>query len=249
MMTRSWTTITPSRYEHERRGLDFIRQGLPDHEPCRAWSNFEFLADSGAVYEVDLLVLTKLGLFLVEIKGRPGRVAGDVRTWTWTRPDGQIRVDDNPLYLANQKARSLASVLARQAAWDRVRCPFIEALVFLSDLEIRCDLDEPARTRVCLTDRQGPGCAGRDGILAALLERRSAGSTRTPKARSMPAWPAPWPGRSRRPASGPRSGRAGSASTSSATCSGRGPASRTARPGTSTWKGPTAGCGPTSSPG
>jgi serine/threonine protein kinase len=182
MMTRSWTTITPSRYEHERQGLDFIRQGLPDHEPFRAWSNFEFLSDSGAVYEVDLLVLTKLGLFLIELKGRPGRVAGDVRTWTWTRPDGKIRVDDNPLYLANQKARSLASVLAGQATWGRTRCPFIEALVFLSDPEIRCELDEPARTRVCLTDREaGPGGEGRAGILAALLERRARGLEPYPK--------------------------------------------------------------------
>src|SRR5438067_1819286 len=90
MMTRNWLTITHSRYEHERKGLDFIRQGLPDHEPFRAWSNFEFLSDTGAVYEVDLLVLTRVGLFLVELKGRPGRVAGDVRTWTWTKPDGKV---------------------------------------------------------------------------------------------------------------------------------------------------------------
>jgi hypothetical protein len=73
MMTRNWTTITHSRYEHERRGLDLIRKRLADQELLRAWSNFEFVSDSGAVYEVDLLVLTRMGLFLVEIKGRPGR--------------------------------------------------------------------------------------------------------------------------------------------------------------------------------
>src|SRR4051812_44753711 len=176
MMKTNWATITHSRYEHERKGLDFIRQGLPDHEPFRAWSNFEFLSETGAVYEVDLLVLTRVGLFLVELKGRPGRVAGDVRTWTWTKPDGKVVVDDNPLYLTNQKARVLASVLARQGVWGRARCPFIEALVFLSDPEIQCDLEETARTRVCLTDREaGPGREGRDGILAAILERRARG--------------------------------------------------------------------------
>jgi hypothetical protein len=80
----NWRIITPSRYEWERRGLDFLRDGLPDHEPYRAWANFEFQSSDGAIYEVDLLVLTKQGLWLVEIKSRPGRVEGDAGTWTWT---------------------------------------------------------------------------------------------------------------------------------------------------------------------
>ncbi len=54
-----WNIITPSQYEWERRGLDFIRAGLPNHDPYRAWSNFEFQTAHGANYEVDLLVLTK----------------------------------------------------------------------------------------------------------------------------------------------------------------------------------------------
>lgn len=33
-----WKIITQSQYEWERRGLDFIRKGLPDHEPYRAWA-------------------------------------------------------------------------------------------------------------------------------------------------------------------------------------------------------------------
>ena len=71
MMTAHWTTITPSQYPWERAALDFVRAGLPDHEPYRAWANFEFQAPDGAIYEVDLLVLTKQGLWLVEIKSRP----------------------------------------------------------------------------------------------------------------------------------------------------------------------------------
>ena len=56
--------------------LDFIRAGLPDHDPYRAWSNFEFQTSDGAIYEVDLLVLTKQGFWLVEIKSWPGRSDG-----------------------------------------------------------------------------------------------------------------------------------------------------------------------------
>jgi hypothetical protein len=33
MMTAHWTTITPSQYPWERAALDFVRAGLPDHEP------------------------------------------------------------------------------------------------------------------------------------------------------------------------------------------------------------------------
>jgi hypothetical protein len=83
-----WKIITPSQYEWERRGLDFIRSGLPNHDPYRAWANFEFQTPDGAIYEIDLLVLTKKGFWLVEIKSWPGRLGGDVGTWTRTR-DGR----------------------------------------------------------------------------------------------------------------------------------------------------------------
>ena len=41
-----------------------MRAHLPNHEPWRAWSNFEFIGDEGRVNEVDLLVLTPDGLVL-----------------------------------------------------------------------------------------------------------------------------------------------------------------------------------------
>lgn len=76
-----WTAIAPSQYPWEREALDFVRERLPDHEPYRAWSNFEFIADHGRIYEVDLLVVSPKVAFLVEIKSRPGTLAGDSHTW------------------------------------------------------------------------------------------------------------------------------------------------------------------------
>ena len=105
-----WTEATPSQYPWEREALAFIRARLPDHEPYRAWSNFEFIAGDGSVNEVDLVVLTKKGFFLVEIKSRPGRVDGDASTWTWNQ-DGRRTTVDNPLLLANRKAKKLKSLL------------------------------------------------------------------------------------------------------------------------------------------
>ena len=79
-----WKEISHSRFPWERDALDFIRQRLPDCDPYRAWSNFEFIALDGSVNEVDLLVFTPYGLFLIEIKSTPGRLFGDAGTWIWS---------------------------------------------------------------------------------------------------------------------------------------------------------------------
>ncbi|MEN3611979.1 NERD domain-containing protein [Plantactinospora sp. ZYX-F-223] len=68
MQDGRWTTITPSQFDHERAALEHIRRHLPDAEPYRAWSNFTFTADTGHVYEIDLLVAARAGLYLIEIK-------------------------------------------------------------------------------------------------------------------------------------------------------------------------------------
>lgn len=122
-----WLAITDSEFPWEREALAFVRAGLPDHEPYRVWSNFEFIADDGSINEVDLLVLTSKGFYLVEIKSRPGVVEGDQGTWTW-RHGGRSHTVDNPLLLANRKAKKLISLLRRQPALQKkVRSPFLAA--------------------------------------------------------------------------------------------------------------------------
>ena len=170
-----WNIITPSQYEWERRGLDFIRTGLPDYDPYRAWSNFEFQTDDGAIYEVDLLVLTKQGFWLVETKAWAGRIWGDSATWTRSH-DGRTRSEDNPVLLANRKAKALASLLKAQSAVSKVRLPWLDALVFLSADNLQFDLTGPARNRVLLKDRPAdPHHPERKGILAALMSRDGPG--------------------------------------------------------------------------
>ena len=89
-----WTAVGPSQYEWEREALDFLRAHLPDNDPWRAWSNFEFIDDEGRVNEVDALVLTPFGLVLIEVKSRPGTVKGDAYSWTWTTEGRQIAIDN-----------------------------------------------------------------------------------------------------------------------------------------------------------
>ncbi len=170
-----WNIITPSLYEWERRGLDFIRTGLPDHDPYRAWANFEFQTSDGAIYEVDLLVLTKMGFWLVETKAWEGRIYGDAGTWTISH-DGRLHSEDNPVLLANRKAKALSSLLKAQAAVSKIRVPWLDALVFLSADNVQCDLTGPARNRVCLKDRPADQHhPERKGILAALINRDGQG--------------------------------------------------------------------------
>jgi len=174
-MSSNWTTVTESKFPWEREALEFVRAGFPTHEPYRAWSNFEFIADDGGIYEVDLLVLSKAGFWLVECKGWPGRVGGDAGTWT-RQHDGRLHTEDNPRLLANRKAKALAALLRKQSALSKVRCPWLESLVFLSADDLHCDLTGTARQGVVLRDRPPAGDnPGQKGILAALLERDAPG--------------------------------------------------------------------------
>jgi Nuclease-related domain len=162
-----WSAISESGFEWEREALDFLREHLPDHEPYRAWSNLEFIDDEGRVNEVDALVLSPAGLIVVEIKSRPGTIQGDPHTWTWTT-DGRQISDDNPLLLANRKAKRLASVLRRQDAFGRgkVRIPWVEAAIFLSGVRAEPRLDPGSVQRVFR--RGDPRSASDRGIIAAL---------------------------------------------------------------------------------
>jgi serine/threonine protein kinase len=175
MESPRWKIITQSQYEHERRALDFIRDGLPDHDPYRAWSNFEFQTKDGAIYEVDLLVLTKQGFWLIEIKSWSGRITGDVGTWTRSH-NGKTVSDDNPVFLANRKAKSLSSILKAQAATKDISLPWLDAIVFLSADDLQCDLIGSAKNRVFLKDQiSSETQRERKGILKAILTREGQG--------------------------------------------------------------------------
>lgn len=165
-----WKEITPSEFPWEREALEFVREGLPDHEPYRAWSNFTFIGLDGSLNEVDLLVVSKTGIFLVEIKSRPGEITGDAGTWTWTQ-DGRRYIDDNPLILTDRKCKRLKSLVQAQAAAKKVRLPFLAPLVFCSATDQVNRLPEHARHGVFLRDREkSPEHGPRRGIRWALTE-------------------------------------------------------------------------------
>lgn len=173
---KNWVTVTESRYSWERDALDFVSDRWPDHEPYRAWSNFEFIALDGSINEVDLLLLTPMGFFLVEIKSRPGRVFGDAGTWTW-ETEGRLVTVGNPLLSANLKAKKLRTLLERQKAVKvKGSLPFVEPLVFLADPNVRCELRDTAAYGVCLRDADATaGQPERPGVVAAVKRRECPG--------------------------------------------------------------------------
>jgi serine/threonine protein kinase len=156
-VSHRWLAIAESEYPWERAALSYVRERFPDQDPFRAWSNFEFVAEDGSINEVDLLVVSQYKMYLVEIKSRPGRLSGDTGTWTWMH-EGRVVTEDNPLLLANRKAKKLKSLLQHQKALYNSRLPYIEPVIFLSAPGLRCELPGAARTGVCLrdnTEREG----------------------------------------------------------------------------------------------
>ncbi len=127
-----------SPWPHEREAFAFIKSRLPNHEPYRAWTNVEFIAEDGSVNEVDLLAVTPSGLFLVEIKSWPGTLFGDGQRWRLKRPNGNETMLDHPLLLANLKAKRLRSLLARQSAFKGAQPPWVTPLVFLRHRNSMC---------------------------------------------------------------------------------------------------------------
>jgi hypothetical protein len=162
-----WHVIAESNFAWEREALDWLRSNLPDRDSWHVWTNFEFIDDEGKVSEVDALVLSPAGLFLVEIKSRPGVLRGDAHSWTWTT-DGRSNTYDNPVILANRKAKRLASLLRRQPAITKakIRLPFVEPAIFLSSSSLSCQLEGLARTATFQHGR--PGTVDDPGIVGAL---------------------------------------------------------------------------------
>ena len=91
-------------------------------------------------------------VYLVEIKSWSGTISGDASTWR-REVDGREFLLDSPLLLANRKAKKLGSILKAQKALAKKRRPFIEAIVFLSRVGVRCWLKGLARTGVYLAAR------------------------------------------------------------------------------------------------
>src|SRR6266536_543328 len=142
-----WVEVTPSQYPHERAGLEYIRNALPNEEPYRAWSGLEIITDRGRSFDIDLLVIGPGGIFLVELKAWRGRITGDRYAWA-LHGDRRTHTKSNPWRLTTEKARVLRSILGdtlvRETRHSRpdptTATPFVQAAVFLHHPQVHSDL-------------------------------------------------------------------------------------------------------------
>ncbi|GIJ63073.1 protein kinase [Virgisporangium aurantiacum] len=154
-----WEQINPSPYAHEQDGLRILASYLDDADPFHVWANVEFVGTDGSINEVDALVLTPRGLFVLELKHWQGEISGDGTQWVRRVPGGRLMPEDNPYILANRKARRLASVInfyARQQGKEHLT-PFVGAAVFMHATTTQSRLDAIGRQHVYGLDRHPSG--------------------------------------------------------------------------------------------
>ncbi|MFJ4126219.1 BREX system serine/threonine kinase PglW [[Kitasatospora] papulosa] len=119
--TERWFQPRRSAFSWEQDGLDHLRQLMPKAEPYRAWATFSFTAASGRTNECDLFIAVPGGLYLLELKGHPGRVVNHGDTWQFH--SDRVRTLKNPLHLTDLKCKELKGQLERAppAPWAWIR--------------------------------------------------------------------------------------------------------------------------------
>lgn len=141
----------------EKEALERVRSMLPDDQVTYAWSNVSLIDPSGRVDEIDLVLLCRQGLYLVELKGWHGTIEGDAQTWVTRTSTGKVRSRwPNPRLLTEAKVRRFAGTLRHLARGGQAgRIPRIEALVVMHGHDSVIDLDPLATNGVYALDGYG----------------------------------------------------------------------------------------------
>ena len=141
-----WQDVGEPATPAEAEALDAIKAILPDASLVWAWSNLSFISVNGRMAEVDLLLLTRSGLTVVELKGLHGRITGNQGYW---RHNG--RELKNPIHATNDKAKWLKGVLehevTRAGGNGQFRIPFVESITVLHGRDSKVELDSLAKQK------------------------------------------------------------------------------------------------------
>ncbi|MEW2142672.1 BREX system serine/threonine kinase PglW [Micromonospora vinacea] len=165
-----WEQINSSSYIWEQDGLRELAGYLPDADPYHVWTNVEFVGADGSINEVDALVLTPSGLYVLELKHWQGEIRGDGTQWLRRAPNSRLIPEDNPYILANRKAKRLASLIryyAKQHGRQR-ETPYVGAAVFMHAKAMRADLDAIGSQHIYGLEGHDSGLSGLKKLLLAL---------------------------------------------------------------------------------
>ncbi len=134
----------------EEAALDAFRELLPEDGITTAWVNLTFIDNNGRSGEIDVLLLTRSGLHVVELKGWHGRIHGNTQRWFHN-----IRNVENPWLTTDRKAKRLAELLKDVAPNEQARkvVPFLQSKVVLHGHGSVVELDERAALGVLAMDK------------------------------------------------------------------------------------------------
>ncbi|WP_018253498.1 BREX system serine/threonine kinase PglW [Salinispora mooreana] len=163
-----WEQINASSYVHEQDGLRELAGYLPDTDPYHVWANVEFVGADGSINEVDALVVTPSGLYVLELKHWQGEIRGDGSQWVRRAPNSRLIPEDNPYILVNRKAKRLASLIRYYARKHgrEAQAPYVGAAVFLHARALDAKgLDLIGRTHVYGLEGYDSGLPGLKDLL------------------------------------------------------------------------------------
>ena len=92
-----WRVMGEPAQKHEAAALDALRRLLPDSPTTHAWTNVLSRTRDGRADEIDVLLLHHNGLYILELKGWLGHIAGDQTTWRVTKDNGRVEPSARPL--------------------------------------------------------------------------------------------------------------------------------------------------------
>lgn len=145
-----WIVMGPPATPAEAAALDAFRELLPEDGITTAWVNLTFIDNNGRSGEIDVLLLTRSGLYVVELKGWHGRIVGNTQRWFHN-----ARNVENPWLATDRKAKRLAELLKDVAPNEQARkqVPFLQSKVVLHGHSSVVELEERATLGVLAMDK------------------------------------------------------------------------------------------------
>src|SRR4051794_12596625 len=145
----NWKVMGPPATPEEAAALEAFREVLPDDGRTTAWVNLTFIDTNNRTAEVDVLLLTPVGLFCVELKGWHGTITGNSQRWY--QPG---KTHPNPFVVTDRKSKRLASLLKSYASGEQMEraVPWVNALVVLHGQGSTFDVDSSGRAGVLKLD-------------------------------------------------------------------------------------------------
>jgi len=146
-----WHSLGEPGGAGEEEALAALRALLPDDAVTQAWANVSFVDLQGRTAEVDLLLISRVGFFLIELKGWHGTITGDQQSWRLVAPTGSVRHERNPLYGTDAKAKRLRRLLQQRAGRGQ-QVSWIEPLVVMHGRGSKVSLPEELGEKVVALD-------------------------------------------------------------------------------------------------